>query len=210
MYYQNKAGFYVYFYKDVYYGDYHTTKIDHTYSETLDGLFWCWNERGIRESVGYSINDRICKSVVGKLYRRTYSYRYLLNEKICGKINCKEHNEGYDQARVVYDHNGNLYTPDRLIGLYRKWRQRRTMKNRWSRRNGVKKGSWGGYRGVRTLQERKWANAWDDEELAPKVRGRRSACNIPDSWDDIQVHSDKSWKTQTKRKHQWKENNVKL
>ena len=53
-------------------------------------------------------------------------------------------------------------------------------------------------------QERKWAHAWDDEEFAPKARAARQGKNLPDSWDDYHAHNDKCWKTQSKRKHQWR------
>ena len=48
------------------------------------------------------------------------------------------------------------------------------------------------------------ADAWNDEEFAPKVRGRRSKANIPTSWDDARRHAEKCWKRQSKRRHQWK------
>lgn len=61
------------------------------------------------------------------------------------------------------------------------------------------------YRRIRTTHERRWAHAWDDEEFAPKVRSRRNARNLPNSWDDIPRFDwrHRSWKRY--RKHQWKD-----
>lgn len=60
------------------------------------------------------------------------------------------------------------------------------------------------FRRMATFQERKWANAWDDEEFAPKVRKRRNARNLPNSWDDYKrmEYKDNNWKRY--RKTQWK------
>ena len=104
---------------------------------------------------------------------------------------------------VAYD-NDKLITPDRLVGLYRAWR-RRPWRNRYRR---WRCGPYGSFRTPRTTQERRWAHAWDDEDFAPKngfARGRRSNHNLPNAWDDYYSHADRSWKTQTKRRHQWKD-----
>jgi len=212
MYYQDEPGFYVYFYKDVYYGAYRTTKIAYSYHETLEDFFWSFNERRIREYVSYSINDKICHGIVHATYRRGYRARYIRNKELCYKINCADHDE-HVQAYAVYDQNRNLYTPDHLIGLRREWvrtKPKNQYRYKWYRQNGHKKQAWGGWRTIKTFQERKWTHAWDDEEFAPKPRACRNSSNLPDSWDEPRQHSDKSWKTQSKRKHQWKENNVKL
>lgn len=208
MYYQDEPGIYVYFLKDVYYGDYRTTKIAYGHYETLEDFFWCHNERNIKENIGYSVYDKICHGVVHATYRRGYRGRYIRNKVLCGKVNCTEHHEGYTQAYAVYDQDGNLYTPDRLIGLRRDWvltKPKNKYRYRWYRQNGHKKQAWGGWRSIKTFQERKWAHAWDDEEFAPKPRPARQGKNLPDSWDDYRQHCDKSWKTQSKRKRQWKE-----
>ena len=109
---------------------------------------------------------------------------------------------GNSRCRYVCYENDKLVTPDRLVGLRRDWigRRRRTFYFGYRRYSKA----WRGYRKIKTTQERRWAHAWDDEEFAPKVRGRRSKRMLPDSWDDVRAHNDKSWKTQTKRRHQWK------
>ncbi len=209
MYYQNEAGIYLYFYVEVYYGDYRTVKISNHFYETFDDFFWAYSEDYIRNNIGYSINDTICDKVVGTTSWRASRYRRcrVYDEKTCQKINCTEHNAKH-HARMVCDQDGNIYTPDYLIGARREWQadkpRYRYLMRRW-KRNGGKKQADGGFRNVRTFQERKWAAAWNDEELAPKARGRRTARTLPCSWDDIHAHSDKCWKTQSKRKYQWKE-----
>jgi len=208
MYYQNEPGIYVYFCKDVYYGVFRTVKIANAHYKTLEEFFWDFNEHNIKKSVGYSVYDTICKSVTHETYHRGYCRRrYVSSTTICNKINCTEHNAGVI-AYAVYDHNGKLYTPDHLIGLRREWdltRPKNRYRNRWYRQNGHKKQPWGGYRSIRTFHERKWAHAWDDEEHAPKPRAIRQGHNLPDQWDEFRQHCDKSWKSQSKRKHQWRE-----
>jgi len=36
-----------------------------------------------------------------------------------------------------------------------------------------------------------------------KVRPKRNIKNLPNAWDDIPVHIDNSWKTNTKNRKQW-------
>lgn len=58
------------------------------------------------------------------------------------------------------------------------------------------------YREVATFNERKHAVVVD--EFEPKIRCKRNATNLPNSWDDI-LHEDvrnRNWKRY--RKHQWK------
>ena len=70
-----------------------------------------------------------------------------------------------------------------------------------------RKPAYGRFRIMCTMKERRWADAWeDDEDFRVSVRRRRSAGHLPDSWDDIFSHNDKSWKTQSKRRRQWKPN----
>jgi hypothetical protein len=66
-----------------------------------------------------------------------------------------------------------------------------------------RKSAYGRFRKPKTTQERRWSCAWDDEEFAPKIRKRRKGHNLPNAWDDYISHNEKSWKRQSKRKHQW-------
>lgn len=109
---------------------------------------------------------------------------------------------------VAYD-NGKFVTPDRLVGLYRDWMydNRINWRRRWTQRydRGQKKSAWGRIRHMHTQHEKRWQDAWDDEEFVPKYRAKRHGHNLPDTWDDYWVRGQKSWKYQSKRKHQWKE-----
>jgi hypothetical protein len=60
------------------------------------------------------------------------------------------------------------------------------------------------FRHPHTTQERRWAGAWNDDEVPVKVRSCRSARNLPSSWDDglRTCWGDKCWKRY--RKHQWR------
>jgi len=107
--------------------------------------------------------------------------------------------------------NDKLVTPDRIVGLYREFkynrRKDRPYRYWWTRKSdrGQKKDVYGHIRKMRTTQEKRWANAWDDEEFAPHIRPKRSVRLLPDAWDDYWAHNQKSWKRQSKRRHQWKE-----
>lgn len=63
-----------------------------------------------------------------------------------------------------------------------------------------------GFRHPRTTYERRWADAWTDEEEspAPKIRARRNFRNLPSSWDDIPRRDwdNNNWKRF--RRHQYK------
>lgn len=110
---------------------------------------------------------------------------------------------------LCYDEFGTFYSKDRLVGLERALDKsyKTRLKNRVDRRSrGRKKMVWGGFRHPKTLQELKWNNAWDDEEFAPKARGRRRKGYLPTHWDDHRgMSAQKSWKWQSKRKNQWKD-----
>jgi len=114
---------------------------------------------------------------------------------------------------VAYNVKGKLLTTDHLLGIKRQYDHERHVKfcrrnphsywcgHRWS---GYKRRGVSYYRAIRTTQERRWANAWDDEEFAPRIRNRRNAKNLPNAWDDIRRYTrNNNWKRY--RKQQWKE-----
>jgi len=70
---------------------------------------------------------------------------------------------------------------------------------------GAKRRNYSYYRHPQTTQERRWADAWDDEEFAPKCRATRNARTLPNCWDDFvrSNHRNRTWKHY--RKHQWKD-----
>jgi hypothetical protein len=209
MYYQDKPGIYVYYYDTVYSSAYDisgTRKIVSKHYETMDDFLRRHNEEKIKEHFGFTPEDKICRATTEVEYRKVRGYRYVRRRTYCNKINCKEHDDAFHKAEVVYDHNGNFYSPDRLVGLRREWLQNYKPIPWYSRyRHGRKPKAWGWYRSIHTFQERKWAHAWDCEEDAPKIRAKRQGKNLPDGWDDTCRHNDKCWKTQSKRKYQWKE-----
>lgn len=213
MHYQKYAGIYIYFKRNVYnyWKDCYNTKIDVIYYKSLEEYFWHHTEFHIRRDIGYNIHDKKCCYVVARDYGHGWrNRRYVKHEYFCGKINCREHGIAGTDMYVVYDENGKQYTPDVLVGLRRAWKSKE-FRNRYRRNtNGRKKAAWGGFRRFKTFQERKWADAWKDEEFAPHVRRARAKPNLPDPWDDHYSCGSKSWKHQSKRKYQWKEKNVKL
>lgn len=74
-----------------------------------------------------------------------------------------------------------------------------------NRRHGRKKKAWGHYVNIKTFRSNKQAiKDIDIIELDLNVKYRNKAIP-PNSWDREKFsHLDKSWKTQSKRKHQWK------
>jgi len=109
---------------------------------------------------------------------------------------------------VAYLNDDKLITPDTLVGLRRKrdeeweleWRKRRNW-NPWSKRRFRSRY----HRGVRTMNEKRQVEACELDEFSPKVRCRRNAANLPNSWDDY-MRSDlrnNNWKKH--RKTQWKD-----
>lgn len=109
---------------------------------------------------------------------------------------------------LCYDCFDKHYSKDQLVGYYRIWRDDPTRRRKYGwLSHGWRRGAYGGYKEPRSTQERRWAKAWDDEEDAPKkgfARARRRGSNLPNAWDDCISRSEKSWKTQSKRKYQWK------
>ena len=98
--------------------------------------------------------------------------------------------------------DGNFVTPDRLVGLFRDWWADRP-RWRWNR-HGWSPGAYGSYRALKTTNERRQIAACLDEEDAPRIRPSRNFRNLPNAWDDFMSHNDKSWKTQSKRRHQYR------
>ena len=110
----------------------------------------------------------------------------------------------FDYHRFCYTaiDNGRLVTPDRLVGLYRE--ANRNALPFKPKRHGSRKRAYGKRRRLRTTNERRQVLAQQDVDHAPPVRCARNLHNLPDSYDDVYTHCDRSWKHQCKRKHQWK------
>ena len=111
---------------------------------------------------------------------------------------------------VVCDEDAKIFAPEYLNDRYQEFHtqlvRRRVKSNetrRHNKRHGRKPGAFGGFRSIRTFQERKMSFAFDEENFV-KCRSSRNNSNLPCSWDDYYSHNEKSWKHQSKRKHQWK------
>lgn len=65
-----------------------------------------------------------------------------------------------------------------------------------------KKYSW--YRHMKTGQERRANGSRKDRELYKWIRAKRSAQNLPNTWDDVQYTNQKTWKV--KRLKQYRDN----
>lgn len=163
-------------------------------NDRLIAVFETYHEffRGLRESdlkaFGYTEVDRTSAPRWGNDRSKFDIDHLLANTRYC----------------YIALEDANLITPDRLVGLYRAWWDERPRMNWYWRGHGWTRNAWGGMRRVRTTNERRQIDAWKDEEDAPKVRAARNYRNLPNSWDDYMAHSDRSWKTQSKRKNQWK------
>jgi len=164
-----------------------------TIEEIVAGI---WKGASITEYFGYTNIDRKQGNVAmfGETHT-TYDWCYY---------------EGSTYKYVV-EHNGKIVAPDRLLGVWRECKYQQSLrKEYWVNKRiqhsqGRKPQAIGGFRQMNTKQERTWAHAWDDEEFAPKPRVARTNRNLPDAWWDIHWYTHKSWKIQSKRKHQWKE-----
>lgn len=107
-------------------------------------------------------------------------------------------------ATVIYDENSTMYTKDRILGLYRNWKSKRISDYdflRFNKMTGRKHSVYGWYRSIHTYPEmREWFNV---DEYNIRGRARRSKAMLPESWDDISRHVEKSWKNQSKNRHQY-------
>lgn len=203
MYFQDKPG--IYAYKLIIRFDLHADlhiRLDTTLYESLEDYFRRTSYNTIQHGLGYSVNDRICQHVIRK--KHIYRWGWYREDVWCNKISCTDHQDSEIRAKnasVIYDHNGNIYSPDRIVGLYREWVNNNHQYynyNSWRKRNRRSA------RSVNTFHERKWANAWDDEGFGKFQRGHRK--HLPDGWfiETNHVHHEKGWKKQSKRKFQWK------
>lgn len=209
MQYQEEKGIYVYFIRDNYENGSASSEITFVRYETLEHFFWLYHEDSIKNDIGYSVYDHKCTEIVDYEYGRGYrGQRYIRTYIQCEKVNCTKHNTRGNRLATVFDETGKQYLPDVLVGLRRTWLYSHASKdyhNRYNNtNNGRKKGVYSNIRHMKTFQERKWSKAWDDVEFAPKTRPARMGYHLPDAWEDLYAHNDKSWKTQSKRKRQWK------
>ena len=110
-----------------------------------------------------------------------------------------------DFSMVAYNEKGKVLDPTYLLGLAREalWQHRYSYyswipgtKSNWHR--GCR------MRQMHTTPERRATFACEDqEEHAPKIRGRRKNKSLPESYHDYGRFNQKNWKKF--RNHQWKE-----
>ncbi len=99
---------------------------------------------------------------------------------------------------LMYEYD-KFITPDNLVGKYRDWLATIPPYHyRWTWRHNAYQ-----CRSIKTFQETRMYYANDDED-APKIRAKRSPRLLPNSWDTSSERAEKGWKSQSKRKHQWK------
>jgi hypothetical protein len=157
--------------------------------ETYHDLFRCVRESDL-QAFGYNPADRTDAPMWGADRNRYY---WKLQYESCLPVATRCCYLAYEDDKLV--------TPDRLVGLYRAWWDERP-RGRWYRFT-WNRNAYGSFRCPRTTQERRWAVQVDEDE--PPIRCARNNRNLPNAWDDFYGHSDRSWKTQSKRRHQWKE-----
>ena len=154
-----------------------------------------YNEGWVKRAFSNNDSDRVMDSDCWGSYKSS-----LLNAKVYAKVayNSKDKLLPVSQLVGYCRSRGSILIVNR--GSYKGWNEY-FMRSR----QGRKKSAFGSFRYPRSMQEKRWALAWDDEEDCPPVRGRRRPRQLPDAWDDYYAHSEKSWKKQSKRKHQWRE-----
>ena len=156
------------------------------YHEMFRGL--C--ERDLK-AFGYDDNDRTDAPRTWRNNKRIDDF-YWTNTRYC----------------YIAVEDGKLVTPDRLVGLFRDWGvDRPYWYSNFPRRShnyGWNRNAWGSFRAPKSANERRQFAAATVDDDAPPVRCARNPRNLADAWDDRYGHSDRNWKTQSKRQHQWK------
>lgn len=194
-YFQEVPGIYVYSLITVHSDPYRTDKILSRYHGSFDSFIKLINWRDV-DGFGYKVSDRICYDPKDSCYT-CFPVR-------CHTPNCQDPHHFKLGTSVVCDENGLLITPDVIWGAlheYESTQKPRRFYNTW--RNGWWRSH---HRSPKTTNERKQYDACMVDEDAPNVRGKRRPSNLPNTWDDLMRHNDGCWKTQSKRKHQWKNN----
>jgi hypothetical protein len=124
----------------------------------------------------------------------------------------------------VKDELGDVFSPEALRELYYKYKKRKYVDNVpwydpsnrgklniersntiWTKQYTNKSTFIYMYRNVRTTNERRQYNACIVDENSPIIRGKRSKCNLVNSWDDLPFNLTKTWKN-IKIKKQWMKN----
>lgn len=167
-----------------------------TFIMTLQEIYKQFKYYGIRDKFGYgtdfgryisdyswSDNYNFTFSSPDSTLRVYYQYLYFVTT-IKGKL--VNPNQIISEYFIKYEPNNRIYTGNFT-------RYRRSHRKRKNCRV---------YRAMKTTAERKAVKAVLKDEGEPEFRGRRR--NIPNKWDDYWLYYDRSWKSQTKRKRQYK------
>lgn len=114
-----------------------------------------------------------------------------------------------EKKYVIVNENGTILSKETILGEYRKflrnWKSPYDWYSKWIRlRNGRKKSAYGGFRHPKTLNELKANESLDEDAIEYGVKIREKRKYLPTVRDDNYSHNDKSWKTQSKRRKQWK------
>ena len=152
----------------------------------------------IEECVGKNYGDliKIVTKRKGGFYydRETRSFGYTQKEEA-----------RYDPAEwILRVETGDKITAEDLRPVYWQLRSQRYRYRPWRDRHGRKaSNAYGHYRKPKTQNEKRAAFPNKDEG-EPEIRGRRNKNNLPTGWDDFLSHNDACWKTQYKRRHQYR------
>lgn len=106
---------------------------------------------------------------------------------------------------IIRTEMGERFTAEELEPIYWVIRARWRKKRRYGRYRQGRKAErcYGSFRHPRTTNERRQAFQNKDEG-EPPIRPRRNCKNIITAWDDRYSHCDANWKTQSKRRRQYR------
>jgi len=105
---------------------------------------------------------------------------------------------------IIRTEDGRKLTATELRPVYWGIRSQRRPWRPWQNRHGRKtEHCYGNLRHPRTTNERRQAFQCKDEN-EPPIRARRNLSNIIHAWDDRCSHCEKGWKSQSKRKKQYR------
>lgn len=118
-----------------------------------------------------------------------------------------EHVAVYKYQYFCTTPDGKLIHPEQLIADYclaydpTNYHYTQVHVRRWNRSHHKRKNS-RTYRAMKTTSELRQVHAVLKDEGEPEFRGNRR--NLPCKWDDYWIYYQRSWKTQSKRKRQYK------
>ncbi len=150
----------------------------------------------VEKFVGRNYGDRI-KIVTARAHGLVWDAE---NKKFGYKYPEKFHHE--EAEFIIRTEDGEKLTAHELKDTY--WRIRaRLWRSSWPRWGRKARNAYGHYRKPKTQNEKRAAFPNKDEG-EPEIRGSRNKNNLPTGWDDFLSHNDACWKTQYKRRHQYR------